>query len=124
LKFTGAGPHSPADLKIDDLGTGLMLDLISAGHTPVTTTAFNVEVGTTKASLKFTDQPTSGCDTPVKVSIMDPTGKNVITGATDSITLSLLKTNDGTMTPVAKAAVAGVATFDACTIDMAGKYRF
>lgn len=58
---------------------------------------------------------------------MDKTGQNIITSSSDNVTLSLLRSNDASLTFGSSATVAassGIATFTDCTIDTPGTYRF
>src|SRR5207302_4973278 len=130
--LSGGGPVAAvggvatfSGLSIDKAGTGYTLTASATGPATGTSTAFNVTAGSA-ATLVFTVQPTStvagGSITPaVEVTARDANG-NTATGFTGSVTLAIgTNAGGGTLSgggPVA--AVAGVATFSAASIDKVG----
>ncbi|HEX7950575.1 MAG TPA: hypothetical protein VF494_09520, partial [Candidatus Limnocylindrales bacterium] len=129
-----SGVAAYADCRIDKAGTGYRLQATSSpaltAATGNPTNAFNVVVGPA-AKLGFTAQPgasssgTAFATQPV-VAVQDAGGNTVTTGtgSTAIVTLSIgTNPGGGTLTctgGLAKAAVAGVATFSGCAIDKAG----
>jgi hypothetical protein len=121
-----AGVASFSGCKIDKAGTGYTLTASAASLTSATSSAFNITVGPA-AKLAFTQQPAGAVTgvaftTQPKVAVQDA-GGNVVTTATNSITLAI-GTNPGggtlTCTTNPRAASAGVATFSGCKINRAG----
>ncbi len=113
-------------LSIDKAGTGYTLTAASAGLTGATTSAFNVTVGAA-VKLAYTTAPGGGTGgtawaaQPV-VAVQDA-GGNTVTGSSASVALTI-GTNPGggalTCTSNPVTAVAGVAAFASCRIDLAG----
>ncbi|NCO90852.1 MAG: M6 family metalloprotease domain-containing protein, partial [Armatimonadetes bacterium] len=124
MKNAVAGIAQFADLSVDLAGTGKKLSAFSTGLTSVDSDAFAIVPGPA-AKLSFSVQPpastTAGqtLSSAVKVAIVDALG-NVVTTATDQISLALTQgtgTLSGTKT---MAAVAGVATFSDLSLDLTG----
>src|SRR5207253_1529586 len=120
-----AGVATFSAASIDKVGTAYTLTASATGPATGTSAAFNVTAGTA-ATLVFTVQPTS----TVAGASIAPDGKgaacdasgNTATGCTGSVTLAIgTNAGGGTLSgggPVA--AVAGVATFTAASIDKVG----
>src|SRR2546426_5922283 len=118
-------PYTTLFRSIDKVGTGYTLTASATGPATGTSTAFNITAGTA-ATLVFTVQPTStvagaSIAPAVEVAARDANG-NTATGFTGSVTLAIgTNAGGGTLSgggPVA--AVAGVATFSAASIDKVG----
>jgi protocatechuate 3,4-dioxygenase beta subunit len=113
-------------VKIDKIGNGYTLVASSFGLTSATSNAFNITAGA-PFQLTFSIQPgngTGGNNLSVQpVILIQDAGGNVITSATNSITLSI-GNNPGSGTLFATTnplnAVSGVATFSGVKIDKAG----
>ena len=120
-----SGVATFSGLSIDKVGTGYTLDADGASLTTVTSSTFNITVGTA-SQLVFTTQPGNGTggsalSTPPVVTIQDA-GGNTVTTATDNITLSInANPGSGSLSGTATvAAVSGVATFSGLSIDKVG----
>ncbi|HSD32083.1 MAG TPA: hypothetical protein VLB49_09255 [Gemmatimonadales bacterium] len=114
-----------SDLSIDKNGTGYTLTATGGGLTGATSTPFNIAVGGA-TKLAFVSQPTTATggatiNPAVTVAVQDA-GGNVVTGATNSITLAIgTNPNSGTLAGTKTvAAVNGVATFSTLNVDSAG----
>jgi hypothetical protein len=125
---TGApGTAAGSNCSIDKKGNGYTLTATD-GAVSGTSTTFNITVGPA-TQLAFTTQPAGAVPatafTTQPVVSVEDAGGNVVTGATNSITLAI-KSGTGTAgaaltcTANPKAAVAGVDTFAGCKIDQAG----
>ncbi|WP_233262159.1 S8 family serine peptidase [Vitiosangium sp. GDMCC 1.1324] len=118
-----AGVATFADLFVNKAANGYSLSASATGLTSATSGTFNVTPGAA-AALSFSVQPgnaTAGVtfSPAVKVSILDSLG-NLVTGASDPVSLALSgsgATLGGTTTV---AAVSGVATFSNLSIAKAG----
>jgi hypothetical protein len=120
-----AGVATFPGMSINKAGTGYTLSASSGALTAATSSAFNITAGSA-SQLAFTVQPTNtgagAAITPsVQVSIEDA-GGNLVTTATNSITLAIANnagagTLGGTATVTA---VAGVATFPGLSINKTG----
>lgn len=110
-----------SQLSIDSAGTGYMLQASSPGLTGVTSSAFDVAVGA-PAQLAFLQQPSTTAAgaimmPAVTVAVLDA-GGNLVTSASDLVTLTL-NPNPGALTggdPVA--AVNGVAVFSNLSVSI------
>ncbi|HEX8692646.1 MAG TPA: Ig-like domain-containing protein, partial [Longimicrobium sp.] len=114
-----------ADLGIDKVGSGYTLTAAASGLTGATSSAFDVTAGAA-AKLVFAQQPTNttagaAIAPAVTVEVQDALG-NVVSGATNSITLAIgTNPSGGTLSGTATvAAVNGVATFSDLSIDKTG----
>jgi len=127
-KTVVSGQATFAGCTITKVGTGYTLVATSSPVlTSATSTAFNVTLGAA-AKLGFTAQPTAATSNvafPIQpvVAVQD-LGGNTVTSSTATVTLAI-GTNPagGTLTctsGLAKAAIAGVATFSGCQINNAG----
>jgi hypothetical protein len=118
-----AGVATFSDLSIAKSGTGYTLTAAAAGVTSATSSAFNIVPGAA-AALAFVTQPTSSpanAAFSTSVAISDAFG-NLVTGATNSVTLALA-TNPGGGTlsgTLAANASGGVASFSGLSIDRVG----
>jgi hypothetical protein len=120
-----SGVATFSNLSINNAGTGYTLAASATGLTGATSSAFNVIAGGA-AKLVITVEPTNVAAgapiTPaVQVSIEDSQG-NVVTSATNSITMAIgTNPSGGTLAGTASvAAVSGVATFSNLSINNAG----
>ena len=119
-----SGVANFAGLSLNTAGTGETLTAGATGFTAITSSTFNVTAGTA-TKLAFIQQPTnvvvSTSITPaVTVGIEDSFG-NVVTGATNSITIALGAGDNGALAGTAtQAAVSGVATFSNLSISATG----
>jgi trimeric autotransporter adhesin len=121
-----AGVASFSGCKIDKAGIGYTLTASASSLTSATSSAFNITVGSA-AKLAFTQQPAGAVagvafTTQPKVAVQDA-GGNVVTTATNSVTLAIgTNPGGGTLSCTAnpKAASAGIATFAGCAINRAG----
>ena len=122
-----AGVATFSNLSINNVGNGYTLSASATGFTTITSTAFNVIVMVgPPAKLAFTVQPSnvvagSSISPAVQVSVEDA-GGNLVTGATNSITVAIgtnpsSGTLSGTLMVVASG---GVATFSNLSINKAG----
>ena len=117
-----------ADLSIDKSAVGYKVTASSAGLTSAVSAAFNVTAGAA-VQVVFTQQPGGGTGgvawaTQPKVAIEDAIG-NVVTTSVASVTLTITSGTGNpsgviTCTANPKAAAAGVVTFAACKINLAG----
>ncbi len=113
-------------LTVDRVGTGYRLDATAPGLASVTTAPFVIGAGV-PASLFFIAPPpataTSLSPFSTTVQIRDAIG-NVVTSATDTVTLSInTGPGGGALAGLVKvAASGGVATFPSVTLDKAGAY--
>jgi hypothetical protein len=115
-----------ANLSINRAAVGYTLTVAAVGLTSTTSAAFTVGVGPA-VQLAFTVQPGGGTQgtvwaTQPVVAVQDA-GGNTVPGATDSITLNIATGTGGavlTCAATTKTAVAGLATFAGCTINLAG----
>ena len=118
-----------ADLSVNKAATGYSLAASSVGLTAATSGTFNITAAA-PAKLAFTTQPsatnTAGTafGTQPAVTVQDAFG-NTVTTDTSSVTLAITSgtgTNGAALTCTAnpKAAVAGVATFAGCQINLVG----
>jgi hypothetical protein len=120
-----SGVASFSGLSIDKYGTGYTLSAASSGLTSATSSAFNITVGAA-TQLAFTTEPAnaaSGATLGSVVVKVEDAGGNVVTSATNSITVAI-GTNAGpggtlSGTKVASA-VSGVATFAGLNINLSG----
>ncbi len=122
-----AGVATFPGLSVDRAGTGYQLHAAATGLSAADSTPFDVAVGS-PAGLAFSSQPTNGrCTVPlapaVAVDVVDA-GGNVVTGATNAVSLTIASGPvaarlTGT---VSAAAVAGRATFGAAAVDLPGAY--
>jgi len=113
------------DLSIDRSGTGYRLAASSSGLSPDTSDAISI-TGGAATQLLFTVQPSNAAAgatiaPPIRVTALDALG-NVATGFTGTITLAIgTNPSGGTLSgPNAIAAVNGVASFTALSINIAG----
>ena len=112
-------------LSIDKAGTGYTLVATSSGLTQATSSAFTVTVGAA-TRLAFSTSPTTSFagrafyDQPV-VRVLDA-GGNLVTTSTATVSQALTTPAGATLTCAAKAAVAGVATFTACSVNNVGTH--
>ncbi|MCG8915006.1 hypothetical protein L6E12_04280 [Actinokineospora sp. PR83] len=112
-------------LSIDKAATGYALLATSAGLTQATSSAFTVTAGPA-AKLAFTTSPGTSFagrpfhDQPV-VQVQDA-GGNPVTTAAVTVSQALTTPAGATLACAPKAAVAGVATFTACSVDTVGTY--
>ena len=122
---TGAAAF--AGCTVDRTGTGYTLTATAPGLTSATSSAFNVTPAAA-AAIAFSIEPgggTGGVAWPTQpvVRILDAYG-NTVTSATAAVTLTLAGGTSGAVLACtggnAKAAVAGVATFSGCKVDIAG----
>ena len=122
-KGAAAGVASFAGCQIVGQSGSYTLNATATGLATDTTTSFTIGVGAA-TQVAFTTQPGGGANgatwnTQPVVSVED-SGGNVVTGATNSITLALgtQPVGGGTLacTTNPKAAAAGVATFSGCKI--------
>ncbi len=120
-----AGVATFPALSLNRTGTGYTLGAAATGLTSATSAAFDVTPGA-PAALAFTTQPSTvvagvGIAPAVVVEVRDASG-NRVTSATTSITMAI-GTNPGAATlggTTAVAAIAGVATFPAMTLNRTG----
>ena len=118
-----SGAATFANLSINKAGTGYTLTASATGLTGVTSSTFNVTPGA-PAKLIFTTQPantTAGVaiSPAVQVTVEDNQG-NVVTTATNTITMGI-GTGSGTLAgTMSMAAVSGVATFSNLSINLVG----
>ena len=113
------------DISIDKIGSGYTLDATATGLTMATSASFDITVGA-PAQLVYSVEPTNAVSTvavspAIKIQVQDA-GGNLVTTATDSITLAINNnpgsgTLSGTFTV---AAVSGEATFNDISIDKIG----
>lgn len=120
-----AGVATLTGLSIDQIGTGYTLVASSGALTGVTSSAFNITLGTAH-KLVFLQQPTTAASTAsiapaISVQIQDA-GGNVATGSAAAVTLTIsANPGSGTLSgTVTINAVAGVATFAGLSIDASG----
>ncbi len=126
-KQAGAGvaDFSANGLKIDKAGTGYTLTATDGSLTSAASNAFNIAIGGA-AKIAFTTQPGNGTGgsalSPQPVVTIQDAGGNTVTGNTSTVTLAIgTNPSAGTLSgTVAKAAVAGVATFTNVAVDKAG----
>jgi hypothetical protein len=124
-----------ANLTIDKIGNGYTLLATSTGLTQVTSSAFNITLGPA-AKLAFFTQPSGGAPniafaTQPRVEVQDAGGNRKTAGAgnTAPITLAIVPGSGAagaalTCANNPQGAVAGLATFVSCRIDLAGtNYR-
>jgi hypothetical protein len=119
------------DLTIDKIGAGYTLVASSAGLTGVTSSAFSITLGPA-ASLAFFTQPSGGVSaapfaTQPRVEVLDAGGNRRTTGGGSGASIALaIVPGSGTAgavltcVPNPLTAVAGLATFVGCRIDLAG----
>jgi len=114
-----------SNLSIDKLGTGYTLSATATALTSATSTAFNVTAGAA-TKLSFTVQPSNvaaglSIAPAVQVTIEDA-GGNIVTTATNSITMAIgTNPSGGTLSGTTSvAAVNGVATFANLSINKSG----
>jgi hypothetical protein len=120
-----SGVASFSGLSIDKYGNGYTLSAASSGLTSATSSSFNITVGAA-TQLAFTTEPAnaaSGASLGSVVVKVEDAGGNVVTTATNSITVAI-GTNAGpggtlSGTKVASA-VSGVATFSGLNINLSG----
>ncbi len=110
-----------------DLAGAYTLTATAAGLTSATSNSFTVSVGTA-VKLGFTQQPSSSTGgtafaTQPRVAIQD-LGGNTVTTKTNAVTLALTTPAGATFACATNplAAVAGVATFAGCKVDLVGTY--
>jgi len=113
------------DISIDKVGVGYTLDATAGGLTTATTASFNITLGSA-TKLGFSVEPVitppGASITPaIKVQVQDA-GGNLISAATDSITLAIgTNPSAGTLSgTLVQAAVSGEATFSDISIDNGG----
>src|SRR5204862_459981 len=113
------------DLSLNKTGTGYTLTASATGFTPVTSTAFDIIPGTA-TQLAFTVQPSTtvagaAISPAVQVTALDPAG-NLVPGFTGSVTVTLGNNPGGSTLggTTTVAAVNGVASFAALTLDKTG----
>ncbi len=117
-----------SNLSINKSANSYTLSATSTGLTSATSSTFNVAAATA-SQVGFTVQPGGGTGgvawaTQPKVAIQDVYG-NTVTTSTAGVTLTIASGTSGavlTCTSNPSAAVAGVATFAGCKIDLAGTY--
>jgi hypothetical protein len=120
-----SGTATFATLAIDKAGAGYTLTAGSPGLTGATSSSFTITVGAA-AKLQFTTSPTDSFagttfyNQPVVV--IQDAGANTVTASTASVTMAITNPAGALLTCAAKSAVAGVATFSACSIDKVGTY--
>jgi hypothetical protein len=124
-----AGIATFGGCSIDKVGTGYTLTATAAGVTGAVSAAVTITAGA-PAKLVFTTQPAgtlaaTAFGTQPVVKIQDA-GGNVVTSSTLAVTLGVTP-GSGTLgavlscgTSLSKAAVAGVATFASCKLDLPG----
>jgi methenyltetrahydromethanopterin cyclohydrolase len=122
-KAAVAGVATFDDVVITDAGT-YTIDATSAGLTSITTASFNINPAAANKLAIGTAVPantTAGATmTSFTIEILDQYD-NLVTGATNSVSLALSSSAFASGT-TSKAAVAGVATFDNVVITDAGSY--
>ncbi len=123
---TVGGVASFADLSLDLAGTGYALSATSTGLVPAASGTFAITPGPA-AALRFLQQPTGAAagavlTPPVTVALVDAFGNPTGTGTTQ-VTLALADPAGATLGgTTARAAVAGVATFENLTVSLPGEY--
>jgi hypothetical protein len=135
-KAAASGEATFSDISIDKAGVGYTLTATSGVLTPVTSTAFTINVGA-PTQIAFVGQPTNAESTeaistqslnpsgpPLRVQVQDA-GSNLVATATDSVTMSIGNnagaTSAGTLSgTLTVAAVNGEATFSDISIDKIG----
>jgi hypothetical protein len=123
---TVGGVASFADLSLDLAGAGYALSATSTGLVPAASATFAITPGPA-AALRFVQQPTGAAAgevlaPPVTIAIVDAFGNATGTGTAQ---VSLALTNAGGAAlggTTARAAVAGVATFDNLTVSLPGDF--
>jgi hypothetical protein len=121
-----AGIATFAGCKVDLVGT-YTLSATALSLTGATSSSFAIAVGPA-AQLAFSQQPSGATanvafDTQPKLTIQD-LGGNTVTANTSSVTLALTVPDGATLACAANtvSAVAGVATFSGCEVDVADDY--
>lgn len=116
-----------SNLSIDKAGSGYTLSASSGALTGATSSSFDVTVGTA-AKLGFSVQPTqtsanSSITPAVQVQVQDA-GGNLVTSATNTISLTLGDNGEGATLggTTSVAASGGTATFSNLTVNLAGSY--
>ena len=120
-----SGEATFSDISVDKVGTGYTLDATASGLTLATSASFDITVGTA-TQLVYSVEPSnaaaiSSISPAIKVQVLDG-GGNLVTTATDSITLAINNnpasgTLSGTLTV---SAVSGEATFSNISVDKVG----
>jgi hypothetical protein len=120
-----AGVATFSTLVINKAGTGYTLSATSTGLTTAISSAFNILAGPA-AQIAFTVEPSNAAQgiaiTPAVVVSVEDAGGNVVTSATDSITITI-GTNPGSGTLSGTrtvSAASGVATFSTLSISAVG----
>ena len=122
----GAGVATFADCSIDLAGT-YTLTASDGSLTPATSSSTTVSVGS-EAKVAFTTQPSDSTGATAfgtqPVVAVEDAGGNTVTSDTSSVTLAITSPGDATLscTTNPETAVAGVASFAGCNIDLAGTY--
>jgi hypothetical protein len=122
---TVAGVAAFSGCSINLAGTGYTLTATNAGGLPdVTSSAFNVSVGTA-SQLAFTTQPGNGTGgsalAPQPTVTIQDAGGNTVTTDTNAVTMTIgANPSTGVLSTCASTTTAGVAAFTGCSINRAG----
>jgi len=120
-----SGVATFSTISIDKVGTGYTLDATASGLTTATSNSFDITLGSA-TQLAFSVEPsntvaTASISPAIEVQVHDA-GGNLISAATDSITLAIgTNPSSGTLSgTLVVAAVSGEATFSDISIDNTG----